>query len=237
MRALDTWSAGGSRVYRRLPGAVLYALALQACIVEESRCDANEVRTSTTTSVCECAPGFVLSAAGYGCDPCGPNQEVSGGKCVCAAGFQLSQDGSNCEPVAGSYPGKSCSPSDPCTDPAPLCLTWSNESYCTTRGCTRNGECPPGWLCESADGGFCRQPTGLLDDCQSDAQCAGTDATFCERVQSFKCLIQECATNPSVCPSSYVCCDFEAFLGRSLCLPDSTLMGGVCLDGKAPVQP
>jgi hypothetical protein len=64
-------------------------------------------------------------------------------------------------------------------------------------------------------------PTGLGATCQSSADCAAYQATYCETFQSHTCLIQDCAANPSICPAGWGCCTSVTRYGLpTLCIPD-----------------
>ena len=106
-----------------------------------------------------------------------------------------------------------------------------------TQGCTANSECPENGICDTPGAsGFCREPEGLGKSCTGAADCGG-EATYCETFVTMTCIVEKCASNPSMCPSGQVCCDATGFLGTSLCTPTSALMGGLCFDGNAPVSP
>jgi hypothetical protein len=210
-------------------------MTLAGCIIEDSRCGEHQVALAGSMSACVCEPGFVKSARGYGCEPCGANEVASNDVCTCAPGFQRSAEGS-CLEQAGSHLGQACSPDEPCSGDYPFCATDNGESYCTQQGCASNATCPNSYLCELGSApSFCKKTSGLLKTCTGDADCAGTHATYCEAIQSNRCIVQDCATNPSACPSGWACCDLRSVLQRSLCVPSDALQNGVCFDGKAPV--
>jgi len=79
---------------------------------------------------------------------------------------------------------------------------------------------------ESADAGLTvasdasHIATGLGATCQTSADCAQFDATYCETFQSHTCLIQNCVPDPSVCPMGWSCCETTTRFGLpTLCLP------------------
>src|SRR5262245_6651777 len=51
-----------------------------------------------------------------------------------------------------------------------------------------------------------RVPTGQGMACQVSADCAGTEATYCEAVQLKQCLVEGCDTAANDCSSGYLCC-------------------------------
>src|SRR5688572_26321813 len=101
-------------VHRPLPSLVLILSAIivaaHGCIVSDNKCDENQIEdTAGVMYSCRCAPGFVLSKRGYGCDPCGANEEAAAGACVCKAGFSRANLGAPCLAIEGSAMGVACS--------------------------------------------------------------------------------------------------------------------------------
>jgi hypothetical protein len=89
-------------------------------------------------------------------------------------------------------------------------------------------ECADDELCDVHDTQQCLpKPDGLGQGCASDADCAGTMATYCEIFSSSTCQVEGCADEDGVCPGDMACCDF-AILGRSLCIPADRLEMGQC---------
>jgi hypothetical protein len=218
--------------------AVLVSAALSGCIVDDNRCDANQVELKGDAVICACAPGAVPDPNGPGCVKCGEHEEPVGEMCQCVMGFHKPTPDEPCEETTGGVLGAACSAAEPCAEPYPYCASSGGESFCTTQGCGGNDECEAGWRCNTpGTSGFCAQPAGLGKACQNPGDCAGTDATFCESFVTRTCIIEKCLDDPDVCPSGNVCCDMTALVGSSLCTPSTALMGGMCPDGKAPVSP
>jgi len=116
----------------------------------------------------------------------------------------------------------------------------------------RNGSCvAPNETPQAADGGSSRdaatadakpsgeqQPTGVDEPCESSADCAMFDATFCDTFMTHTCLIEKCATGENSCPDSWVCCDYSTLLaGLSICAQSERLVAGECPMGGVRVQP
>jgi hypothetical protein len=217
--------------------AVPLAAALSGCIVGDNKCSANQVELTGDAVACACAPGAVPDPRGYGCVMCGEHEQVVSEKCECEMGFHRPSPDAACEETTGGVLGAACNDTMPCAEPYPYCASAGAESFCTTQGCAGNDECETGWRCNTPGaGGFCEQPAGLGKACEAPADCAGTEATFCESFVTHSCIIEKCLGHPEVCPSGNVCCDMTALVGSSLCTPSMVLMGGMCPDGKAPVS-
>lgn len=96
--------------------------------------------------------------------------------------------------------------------------------------CTKTAECPDGQYCDtSLSPPACRPPaTGEGTTCETQADCAGFEADYCEAYVSFTCLVQNCdASNINSCSPDYICCDFSWMGLPSLCV-NAELSGGVC---------
>lgn len=227
------------RLSARVTCLVLFGHVLTSCILSDSRCDTHQYQTSAELHSCSCDPGYVLSPMGYGCIPCGDNEEDNNGKCVCKSGFARTSDSAPCEEVQGSARGASCDTSQPCNDPNPYCAVSESMPYCTTQGCSRNDDCPMDWRCGNADGTrFCQKPPqGFGDHCQSMADCSGKEAAFCETLMTHMCIVSDCVSHPSDCPSQSSCCDLTSLIGASLCVANSVLTDGKCPGGSTPVGP
>jgi hypothetical protein len=70
-------------------------------------------------------------------------------------------------------------------------------------------------------------PDGLGQSCASNADCAGTAATYCDVFATLTCVIEGCKEQSGVCPGDMTCCDY-AILSRSLCVPASALTNDDC---------
>ena len=75
----------------------------------------------------------------------------------------------------------------------PVTLLDGGAGYCTNVGCAAN-ECMGGYACDTvAMPTYCaRPPDGAGKSCASDADCAGTEATWCDIYQSHVCYVQGC---------------------------------------------
>jgi hypothetical protein len=60
----------------------------------------------------------------------------------------------------------------------------------------------------------------MTKPCTSEADCAGTEATYCDIFVSRSCLVQGCSLDPDNCFEGWECCDLSAFgIPMPLCLP------------------
>jgi hypothetical protein len=219
-------------------GCVVLAFAVSRCIAEDGACSEHQVTSGDETYTCKCADGYVLDTdSGYGCVACKKNETSSAGACVCKEGYSRPDEKSPCEKTEGSVLGSECSAEQSCTAPNPYCAETQSPAYCTTQDCSENDDCPSMWRCDKAgDVAFCKKPpTGLGDSCDTSADCAGNEAGFCETFMTRTCIINKCASQPSVCPSQLVCCDLTALIGEALCIDAAVLTNGLCPGGTKPV--
>jgi hypothetical protein len=183
------------------------------------------------------APGYVPDKErGFGCVACKANETDSNGECVCKLGYDRPDPDGKCEKTEGSLIGSDCSEEQPCADPNPYCALGESPAYCTTQGCSNNEDCPSKWRCDkSGAAGFCKKPPqGLGENCASNADCS-EEAPYCEAFQTHTCIINDCLSRPTVCPSQLVCCDLTGLIGESFCVDTSALMNGLCPGGLKPV--
>ncbi|HMA92751.1 MAG TPA: hypothetical protein VKP30_08700 [Polyangiaceae bacterium] len=160
---------------------------------------------------CICEPNAALTAAG--CVPCGEHEVPGQSGCVCDAGFSRPAEGGACV-AATSAQGTACSAATPCTDAnySYCALDSSGSGYCTKSGCTTAAECEGGYDCNTGvTPSICRRPpVGAGKACTSAAECAGTDATFCDSMMKV-CIVEGCTVTPNNCFSGYLCCDLSKF--------------------------
>jgi len=127
--------------------------------------------------------------------------------------------------------GRACDAlSGPCTDPKyAIChVTSGSTAYCTS-GCTTSADCQGGYACDATTGpaywpSYCkRPPVGAGQACQSSADCAGTEATYCDLVVTHQCLVQGCKRTPDDCFSGTQCCDLSVFgVAQPVCVSTGT---------------
>jgi hypothetical protein len=109
----------------------------------------------------------------------------------------------------------------PCTD-----ATYNHcaaAGYCTTSGCTGAGDCTGGYACDvSGTPAYCRRPPmGIGKTCTSNADCAGSEATFCDMFGGNKCIVEGCSLSPDSCFPGTECCDLTAFgVPMPICIPE-----------------
>lgn len=221
-----------------MASVVWLATMLPACIVDEGdkACGKNQVLVDGEgTKFCQCAPGYIMDmATGLDCKPCGENEDSQGGECVCKPGYSRPSATAAC---GMSALGAACSDDSGCSGDFPVCVTDDGAGYCTSDGCTSSADCQRGFVCEQDGGkGVCKKvPTGYGMSCESAADCAGTEATYCDSFSSKTCLVQSCSKT-SPCPGDWSCCDI-ALAGVVLCVEPAGLMNGMCPAGGTLVTP
>lgn len=217
--------AAGVRLRARLlcMGGLLAGcgLAMGGCVYDaEDRCSPDQ--TVAGKGFCVCLPGSVMTATG--CVACGENEVATGSACVCAEGFSRPAEGAACE-AGPSGLGAACDTAgSACPDPAyALChATAGSAGYCTEE-CTSSEDCEGGYACETAaTPSYCRRPpVGAGQPCASDADCAGTEAPYCESFMLHQCVVGDCSPAAQDCFSGTQCCDFTQFGAPApFCLPN-----------------
>jgi hypothetical protein len=142
--------------------------------------------------------------------------------CICEAGFSRAGAGEPCAELENGGAGSPCSSNAECMNPAfPHCeLRTSGGGYCTNEGCTGNSDCAPGFSCvTSGSVPVCRlPPEGAGRPCTSDADCAGTEALYCDLFVSHGCLVRDCSLDPDSCFPGMECCTVAPGV-PNLCIP------------------
>jgi hypothetical protein len=200
---------------------IITAASLACTLDPDDRCGPNQEIYGDNVR-CVCVAGAVLTPRG--CVLCGANEVAGESGCECAPGYVLAADGSACEESAMSGQGVDCNVDTPCADPlANHCeIAASGMGYCTTIDCPATA-CSGGYACdETVSPTICRRPpVGQGRSCASPADCAGTEATFCDTVESNSCLVQGCSLTPNDCFVGWSCCDLSSRgLATPLCLPE-----------------
>lgn len=199
-------------------GALL-SVAASACVYDpDDRCGEHQRFESDR---CWCEPGFVPGDAG--CVPCGELEMEVNGSCVCLDGYARPSEGAACEAIPTAL-GEPCdSAGQGCSDERyPLChLTSDSEGYCTSACSSEEPACDGGYKCQDEGAGsYCRRPPlGYGKSCETSADCAGGEASYCETLQSHVCIVPCQAGMTDVCFVGEVCCDFVLF--EPVCVPTS----------------
>ena len=189
--------------------ALLGALP-SACVYDTSdRCGPHQVMYEDLRCVCDAESAPTET----GCEVCGPDEMPGATGCVCRPGYSKADAAGVCEPVPLGL-GAACDASTPCSDSKFECETIADGSgYCTSTGCASAAECAGGYACDvSVSPSVCRRPPlGLGTSCTSDADCAGTEATYCDTFQTHSCLVQGCRLTADDCFRGWECCDLSGF--------------------------
>ncbi|HET9932548.1 MAG TPA: hypothetical protein VFQ35_17720 [Polyangiaceae bacterium] len=203
--------------------AALFALFggafASACTFDSSdRCGPNQVIFGDNLR-CVCDTHSAYTATG--CVRCGEHEVAGPSGCVCEPNFSKGTGGV-CEPTPMGI-GVPCDGT--CEDPVyKHCETTASGGYCTNTGCTGPADCTGGYACDTATGVCKRPPIGLAKSCTSNADCAGTEATYCDTFVTHSCLVQGCTLAPDNCFQGWECCDLSSFgIPQPLCV-----LAGAC---------
>ena len=196
----------------------LLAPVAPGCLYDADKPCGENQEMSSDGARCVCVAGTVYTPTG--CVTCGAHEVPSASGCVCEDGYSKPTSDAACmETPAGL--GAACDPAaSTCTAPYDHCEAASDGGYCTTTGCTTSDECEGGYACNAAS--TCqRPPVGLGKACESDADCAGTEATYCDLFVAHSCQVQGCTLDPNNCFAGFECCDLSAFgVAQPLCIPE-----------------
>ena len=208
-----------------LLGCLVAGIALAGCLYDASEvCGPHQL--VSPAGACECEEGAVLVAEQPGCTPCGEHESPSVDACVCDEGYGRSADGGPCEKLPEGLGATCDSAGAPCAYGAFSHCQAVEETagYCTQAGCATSADCPSGYGCElGAQPTFCkRPPTGLQTPCDSSADCADFEASYCETYFSHLCLVADCTSSPDSCPEGWECCDLTAAIGTTICVLPGT---------------
>jgi hypothetical protein len=191
--------------------AALFALlgALpSACVYDASdRCGPNQVMYENQRCVCD----EHSARTETGCVLCGTDEVPGATGCACKPGYSKPEPSGVC--VLGL--GTPCDASTPCSDAKfDHCEAVADDTgYCTDTGCSSSADCTGGYACDAeVTPSVCRRPPlGSGMSCTSAADCAGTEATYCDAFKTHSCLVEGCSLTPDDCFSGTECCDLSAF--------------------------
>lgn len=207
------------RVALGLTGAVL-----GSCVYDSSdRCGDHQVIWGDNVR-CVCDEGSAWTQSG--CVRCGKHEVPGANGCICEEGYARAAETEPCKEVpAGQGVACDTTSATACTDPDNnYCQVVSGTTgYCTKVGCTGPDDCEGGYACDTTKTPqVClKPPVGIGKPCESDADCAGTEATYCDTFQNHACLVQGCTLEPDNCFPGWECCDLTAFgFPAPLCIPE-----------------
>ena len=198
--------------------AVLGALT-SACVYDASdRCGPHQVMYKDQSCVCDASSAPTAT----GCVVCSADEVPGATGCTCKPGYSRPQADAACE-LAPIGLGAPCDANTPCADAEfDNCETGADgKGYCTDTGCSSSADCSGGYACDTQPSpSVCRRPPlGLGMSCTANADCADTEATYCDSFQSHSCLVQGCSLSLDDCFSGWECCDLSAFgVPQPLCV-------------------
>jgi len=203
---------------RKAPWIVLGFIASGCVLDTDDLCGPNQVIWGDD-QVCVCDTGYAYTPEG--CVACLANEVASPAGCVCAAGFGRPSPTEACEALPAGV-GVLCAVDADCLD-----ATYSHcqispigEGYCTSQNCANDAACEGGYQCDlGATPSYCRRkPVGAGKTCTGPADCAGTEAPFCDLIVTGTCLEQDCNKAPDSCFTGSKCCDLAALSLPKLCI-------------------
>ena len=179
-----------------------------SCLYHSSdRCDPGQIYDDKA-GLCECDNSIGQVTGEHGCVTCGDHQVVKADACVCDDNYELVGTACQLKPQAL---GIACTADKDCTDSKyDTChIGTGSDGYCTNTGCKDDSGCDSGYACDiSATPAYCaRPPSGDGQACASNADCAGTDATFCENIMTKVCYVEGCSLTTNDCFIGKECCD------------------------------
>ncbi len=208
---------------RKAPWIALFVVAAGCVLDPDDRCGPNQVIWGDDQR-CVCAAGTAYTPEG--CVPCAENEVSSPAGCVCAPDYARPAPGAVCERVPDGV-GTPCTGDASCLNPAyPHCqVSPLGDGYCTIAGCVTNADCDAGYACTLATPSYCRRPpVGAGKPCSAPADCAGTEALFCDLIVTQGCLEQDCTKTPDSCFTGTECCDLARYNLPKLCVAQGQCM-------------
>ncbi|HTV24216.1 MAG TPA: hypothetical protein VMG12_36240 [Polyangiaceae bacterium] len=209
----------GARRRRWLRWALACLLAPGCVLDTDDRCGPYEVVYGDDER-CVCVNGAAYTPTG--CVPCGDFEVAGVTGCVCADGYARPTPEEPCSRQTQGDAGSACSVDAECTNPSyPHCeRRASGAGYCTSQGCTTSEACAEGFDCiTSASPSVCRlPPEGAGRACTAAADCAGSEALFCDTFQSHTCLVQDCSLDVDDCFPGLECCSVAPGV-PNICIP------------------
>jgi hypothetical protein len=200
----------------------LFGLSQGGCLYDSDKPCGDDLAVYGDNLRCVCPEGTAYTPSG--CVACGEHEVVTATGCACEDGFSRPAPGEACSETPSGL-GADCDPAAPaCEAPYDHCELASSGGYCTTSGCTTSADCEGGYACNEAS--VCqRPPVGLGTPCTGPADCAGTEATFCDLVVTMSCQVQGCQLDPNDCFSGFECCDLSMFgVPEPLCVAAGACM-------------
>jgi hypothetical protein len=210
-RGRERW---GSLCLAIVMGGVLGA-SQAGCVYDADEPCGEDLVVYGDNARCVCPEGTAYTPTG--CVACGEHEVPTEAGCSCEEGYSRPTADAACEETPSGL-GADCDPAAPaCEAPYDHCEPTSDGGYCTTEDCTTNADCEGGYACNE-DSVCQRPPLGLGAACTGHADCAGTEATYCDTFVTNTCQVQGCQLDPNDCFSGFDCCDLSGFGLPALCV-------------------
>ena len=193
--------------------SILVLVVTTGCVYDANELCGPHMKYDTSLDVCLCDDSSI--ADGLRCTLCPADEVAVAGACGCAPGSTKNSAGV-CDRVVGL--GDPCQSASDCTNPGyAYCAPGVTGSSCTS-ACASDSDCGDSYTCATWEPQpYCREFVGLGMSCTSAADCAGTDATFCDTYQSHTCIVAGCTVGDGACPRGTLCCDFSQYGFGTLC--------------------
>lgn len=193
--------------------SILVLVAAGGCVYDANNLCGQYMTYDAALEACVCVDNAIVED--LGCAPCPADEVVIAGACGCAPGSAKSA-ADVCERIAGL--GDPCESASDCTSSTyAYCAPGVAGSTCTST-CEDDTDCADAYTCATWEPQpYCREFVGLGASCVSSADCAETDATFCDTYESHTCIVAGCSLDNGACPRGTMCCDFSQYGFGTLC--------------------
>jgi hypothetical protein len=207
----------------------LALVAAGSCVYDgDHRCGPHQVLNTDDLELCVCDEHSAATADG--CVPCAAHEVPGATGCECETGYARPSPNKPCTKAETSGTGGTTSSGGQTGTNSDAGTTSSAGEGGTTGGetssCDSDDDCTDGDVCNTKlSPSVCvKRPEGLGKACTGNADCAGTEATFCDMIVTKACAVEGCSLDPDNCLPGYTCCDLSGFG-----IPTTLCSFGACL--------
>jgi hypothetical protein len=190
--------------------SVLAGWASVSCLYDSAAPCGEQLKVYGDNDRCTCPKGLIWTATG--CVACAKNEVANVTSCDCRSGYSRPSEGAACTKNPSGL-GAACDKTAACSGAVyDTCAhSASGAGYCTRSDCSATAPCEGGYACELSTGICVRPPVGAGTACEEEADCAGTEATFCDMFVTHQCLVRDCTLKPDSCFPGTECCEVTDF--------------------------